>query len=307
VNFHALAAASGARFHRSTETIPGGSRFVLLLFPRRLHRAARAAAALRDAGKHLLVSFKECGRHQIARQMAGPLAAFWMRRVLSRADAALCTSPASEAFFAGRADAPPVLSVATPYPVDVEGWSFDRPLAARAGIFVGTREWTAPSRRHAEAVALALDVAGRAGCRVTVVNVDGDAGSRRLSRLEHGARLRVVEGPLPFPRYLEEMAGHRIVLQRDASEVPGQVAGDALLCGMPCLGGNGMVDRLAFPGLPGAASEDREVADASHRLLRDDAAWTECVASMRLRADAELSFAAFRRAWARLTSARSTA
>ena len=41
-------------------------------------------------------------------------------------------------------------------------------------------------------------------------------------------------------------ARHKIVLQADKSAVPGQVAGDALLCRMPCVGGDGAIDRLAF-------------------------------------------------------------
>ena len=52
---------------------------------------------------------------------------------------------------------------------------------------------------------------------------------------------------LPYRDYLAEMARHKIVLQADKSAVPGQVAGDALLCRMPCVGGDGAIDRLAFP------------------------------------------------------------
>ena len=59
--------------------------------------------------------------------------------------------------------------------------------------------------------------------------------------------LRVIARRLPYRDYLAEMARHKIVLQADKSAVPGQVAGDALLCRMPCVGGDGAIDRLGFP------------------------------------------------------------
>lgn len=297
VNFHAIAAATGGRFHRRLATIPRDVRPVLLLLPRRLPRAFLAGRALKRGGRKVLVSWKECGAHQIARQMGRPFAKFWLRRTATLADAVLCTSPAALEFFGARPEAGKILTLPTPYPLDEPGWSFGGALSGRDGIFLGTRDWEEPTRRHGEAARIALRAAERAGCRVTAVNVDGPSGRRRYEALGMGSRLRVVDGPLPYPAYLREMAAHRIVLQRDRSGVPGQVAGDALLCGIPCLGGSGMVDRIAFADLPGAAASGDEVLAAALGLLRDDAAWTVVMRSARLHADASLSFAAFRKTW----------
>jgi hypothetical protein len=65
------------------------------------------------------------------------------------------------------------------------------------------------------------------------------------------------------------MARHRIVLQLDTSFVPGQVAGDALLCRVPCAGGNGAIDRLAFPETCGFARSISDVEQLASRLLSD--------------------------------------
>lgn len=301
VNHHALAAATGGRFHRELDTVPADSRFVLVLTPRRVRRAARAAARLRRCGKSVLLGWKECGEHQIARQMTRPLASFWLRRALANSDAVLTNSPAAERFFSRRSDSGRRLTLVTPYPIDLHEWSFARPLRERTGILVGTRDWRTPSRRHGQAVRLALRIAEKVDCPVSVINVEGQVGTRRLSGLAAGPRLRIVEGPVPYSEYLRHMAGHRIVLQRDASGVPGQVAGDALLCGIPCLGGSGMVDGLAFPHLPHAASDDDDVDAAARRLLTDDDAWNEAMTTARARGDERLSFRAFRREWLRWT------
>jgi hypothetical protein len=82
-------------------------------------------------------------------------------------------------------------------------------------------------------------------------------------------RLRVLNKKLAYPDYLREMARHKIVLQLDTSFVPGQVAGDALLCRVPCAGGNGAIDRLAFPETCGFARSINEVEQFASRLLTD--------------------------------------
>ena len=83
------------------------------------------------------------------------------------------------------------------------------------------------------------------GAPVTVCNVDGRRG-RKLLRALGADNLRVLEGRRPYGEYLRAMAACRVVFQLDESAVPGQVAGDALLCRMPCIGGNGAIDQIAF-------------------------------------------------------------
>ena len=141
------------------------------------------------------------------------------------------------------------------------------------------------------------------GLRVTCVNPDGLLGRWRVWRAQRGASRIELMPRLPYADYLRLIAGHRIVLQRDASGVPGQVAGDSLLAGTPCLGGDGLVDRCAFGDLPSARDEDAVVRDAATRLLVDDARWEETVARARTAAMERLSFAAFRRSWQTITSA----
>jgi hypothetical protein len=69
---------------------------------------------------------------------------------------------------------------------------------------------------------------------------------------------------------LGEVARHKIVFQLDRSRVPGQVAGDALLCRSVCVGGDGAIERIAFPETCGEKRGDAELIEIAQRLLTNE-------------------------------------
>ena len=73
-----------------------------------------------------------------------------------------------------------------------------------------------------------------------------------------------------YRAYLGEVARHKIVFQLDRSRVPGQVAGDALLCRSVCIGGDGAIERIAFPKTCGEKRSDGELIDIARRLLTSE-------------------------------------
>ena len=73
-------------------------------------------------------------------------------------------------------------------------------------------------------------------------------------------KLRLSEKWKSYPDYLRDVAKHKIVLQLDCSHVPGQVAGDALLCRIPCVGGDGAIERIAFSKTCGEGRTIDEIA-----------------------------------------------
>jgi hypothetical protein len=77
----------------------------------------------------------------------------------------------------------------------------------------------------------------------------------------------------------------------DTSFVPGQVAGDALLCRMPCVGGNGAVDRLGHSSTCGAGRFGTELVEMATRLLVDAEFYSHTVAESQKNAAERLSFA----------------
>ena len=142
-------------------------------------------------------------------------------------------------------------------------------------------------RRLAAALVLAVGL----GERVTVFD-----GNPRRSRKVLAAlglpldSLRVIGRRLPYRDYLAEMARHKIVLQADKSAVPGQVAGDALLCRMPCVGGDGAIDRLGFPEVCGYGRSLSELNDLALRLLRDPEFYFATVTASQQRAREQVGY-----------------
>ncbi len=184
-----------------------------------------------------------------------------------------------------------VAFIPTPYPIDDARWDFSRPIEQRSGIFIGTREWDVPSRNHLAALLVARQLSENTGEHVTVFDYEGRKGARLLSEIGFGAgKLRVLNRKLAYPDYLREMARHKIVLQLDTSFVPGQVAGDALLCRVPCVGGNGAIDRLAFPETNGFARSITEIGQLAARLLSDGDFYRASIATMIPAASKSLSF-----------------
>lgn len=301
INFHAFAAASGGSFHAEIGTIKADRRAVLVLIPRRAERALEAAIALKNAGHLVLATWKECGVHQIESMLRSADHETAIGRMKDVVDGWIAASPAASLFLGAWEPRVRMHELPTPYPVDVDAWRNETAWKDRSGIFVGTREWKVPTRRHADAMRLAMILAkDHPGTRLTCIHTGGMCGRWRVWRMHRGqVDVRLLR-PMSYRRYLECLGRARLVLQRDASGVPGQVAGDSLLAGVPCLGGDGMLDRLAFGHLPGAPDDESRVLECASRLLESEEAWSLAMAEARARAGESVAFNAFRVRWAEL-------
>jgi hypothetical protein len=270
-NFHAYAACTRGSFQRQIKSALGERTPVLLLLRGDFGGAERALATLQKEGRAVAVSLKETGLHQIADQLRHPARLARFVRIVQRADGCIAPTPeAADLYRAIRGKPDGVAFIPTPYPIDDERWNFSARRAVRSGIFIGTREWDVPSRNHLGALLVAKELSDSTGAQVTVFNFDRGRGARLLKALGFASeKLRVLDRRLTYPNYLREIARHKIVLQLDTSFVPGQVAGDALLCRVPCVGGNGAVDRLAFPETSGFNRSIAELGEIAAGLLID--------------------------------------
>lgn len=284
VNFHAYAACLGGTFASSlSEVAPDVGTVLLLLRPRHLAKALRACRALRALGIRVLISWKESGAAQVAQALTVPGCWKFFRQIAFECDGYLSAVPGLTSLYEVAGCKSGVFAP-TPYPVDIPAWNFENPLKKRSGILIGTREFDIPARNHL----LALCASARTGGPVTVL----DSGSRLSCSLLADLPFvsDVVRGPLPYPEYLRLMAAHRIVFQMDSGVVPGQVAGDALLCRMPCVGGTGTIETLAFSQLAGGPENAQELVARAMRLMRDDDFWHQTVAASQETAQNSLSF-----------------
>ena len=286
VNYHAYAACTSGSFHRDIKTIGPDQRALLLLLRRDLKLCLKSLAMLQAQGKTVAVSLKESGSHQVAELLADATRIALFREICTRADFCLSSTPDLVPFYLG-AGARRAEFLPTPYPVDDPRWDFSRPIGERQGVFIGTREFDVPSRNHLASLLAARQL----GEPVTVVNTDARRGRRRLEALGFDVgQLCIVEGRTDYPAYLRLMAEHRIVFQLDRSAVPGQVAGDALLCRVPCVGGDGAIERIAFAEHCGFRHTPTELIEKAAHLLRDDSAYAKAVEGSQQHASEELSF-----------------
>ena len=298
INFHGFAACTFGAFHRDTPRALGEKTSVLLLLRSDFRASERALADLKREGRTVAVSLKETGLHQIAQQLRDAAKLPRFIKIVMQADACIATTPeAAEIYQRVRSKHDPatVAFVPTPYPIADQRWDFPVPRNEQSGIFVGTREWDVPSRNHFAALLTARQLSEATGEPVTVVNLDGYKGRRLLGELNFPeGKLRLIEKWKAYPDYLRDVARHKIVLQLDRSHVPGQVAGDALLCRIPSVGGDGAIERIAFSKTCGEGRTINEIASIALDLLRSPELREAVVGESQERALERLSFQAIR-------------
>jgi hypothetical protein len=296
INFHAFAACTQGAFHHNPRRAIAENTPVLLLLRGDFRASERALADLKKHGRTVVVSLKETGLHQIAQQLCDRARLSRFMKIVAQADGCIATTPeAAEIYQSAHWSLRRVAFIPTPYPVEDQRWNFCLPPDEQSGVFVGTREWDVPSRNHFAALLVARQLCDATGKSVTVVNLDASNGQRLLSELKFPeGKLHVIEKWKSYPDYLRDVARHKLVLQLDRSHVPGQVAGDALLCRIPCVGGDGAIDRIAFSKTCGEGRSITEIASMALDLLKNADLRRAIMAESEQRALEHLSFQAVR-------------
>jgi hypothetical protein len=218
--------------------------------------------------------------------------------IVAEADGCIATTPEAAEIYQrvrSKRDSATVAFIPTPYPIEDRRWNFSLPTNEQGGIFVGTREWDVPSRNHFAALLVARQLCEATGEPVTVVNLDGYKRRRLLGDLRFPEeKLHLIEKLKSYPDYLRNVARHKIVLQLDRSHVPGQVAGDALLCRIPCVGGDGAIERIAFAKACGEGRTITEIGSMALDLLKNADLRAMIVTESQERALERLSFQSVR-------------
>ena len=298
-NLHAFAACTRGSFHRATKNAIEEKRPILLILRGNFRATERALAECRKEKRTVAVALKESGLHQIAEQLRDPRKLARFTRVVAQADGCIATTPeAVEILRRVRVEreADTTAFVPTPYPLEDKQWNFVVPPNGQSGIFIGTREWDVPSRNHFSALLLAREICAASGEAVTVYNLDGRKGEKLLAELKFPpGKLRVHEKRESYADYLREVAKHKIVLQLDRSRVPGQVAGDALLCRTICVGGDGAIDRLAFANFCGEGRTTAQLKTIALELLKTTAVRATAIVETQWRAAERMSFLAIQK------------
>jgi hypothetical protein len=299
INFHAFAACTCGSVHRKIDDAIEEKGPILLLLRGNFKATERALKKCQAANRTVAVALKESGLHQIAQQLSEPRRLARFLRIVRAADGCVATTPEAAEIFRrvrDKHDHDTVVFIPTPYPLEDRQWDFTVSPNEQSGIFVGTREWRVPSRNHAAALLLARQLSEQSGDPVSVFNLDGRGGNRLLKSLGFsGDKLRVSNGRKPYADYLREVARHKIVLQLDRSRVPGQVAGDALLCRTICIGGDGAIERIAFAKFCGEGRTTDQLKTIALELLTNTKARATAIIETQWRAAERLSFQAIQK------------
>ena len=294
INLHAFAACTGGSFHRTTKNAVEEKRPILLVLRGDFRTSERALTECQREKRVVAVALKEAGLHQIAEQLRDPKKLARFMRVVTQADGCVATTPeAAEIFRRARLerDSATVAFIPTPYPLEDDKWKFTVLPGEQRGIFIGTREWDVPSRNHLAALLLARELCEASGEPVTVFNLDRRKGGKLLDELKFPpGKLRVHDKREPYADYLREIARNKIVLQLDRSRVPGQVAGDALLAGNICVGGDSAIERLAFANYCGEGRTTAQLKTIALELLKNTAGRATAIVESQWRAAERLSF-----------------
>jgi len=290
VGAHAYAACRKGSFHRSLRSIPADTDDVVLTVDNKnLRRALADLKTLHRRRARVRVACADPSSPGMAVMLGDVTRLELFREMLRTADGAIAATPETMSLFQA-AGATDVQFIPPPCAVDFPAWDFSQPAGKRRGIFIGTSSFASGGANHMAALLSADTLSRELECPLAVVNTEGRRGGMILKSLRKNNPLFfIVEAPVDYADLLRVMSLHRIVWQFDANAGPGGTASSALLCRIPCIGGNGAIERIAFPGLSSPASRE-DLLEAARLLLTNDKAWQEEVEASQHRAAEFLSF-----------------
>ncbi len=270
VGLPALAAAVAAAWYRGTGTIPGEAN-VLIVLDKPLAQLAGVVRSLKTAGKTVAVAFADSGAMPMTDLVTSPEGLVAFLDVCRLTDAGVATSTDSESLFRS-VGVPLVEFIPTPCAVEDPSWDRSIPPGQRRGIFIGTSDFLPQYRNHTSALLSLRELAVRYGEPVTVMRKRRLSDRRMVRQVRrHWPRglLRVVPVPGNAGEFARLMASHKLVIQFEWGGGAGEVAATALLSRVPCVGGHGTVEQIAFPHLTGFGRSPDELLDLAAELLGD--------------------------------------
>lgn len=283
------ASRKGAYFRTPRHLPPSTNDVLLLLTCKNLRSSLKILQSLKIRGCRTRVTFRDSRAGAIANLLADVTRFELFSQICRDADGAIAGTQQSLSVFEA-AGAKSTEFIPPPCPVDCPSWDFSQPLEKRRGIFIGSESFADPAQNHMIALMMADRLSRELECPLAVFNSEGRRGGMILKSLRKNNPLFfILETPVDLADYLRVMALHRIVFQLDSSAGIGRAASAALLCRIPCIGGNGATERLAFPDLSSPA-QPHELIESARLHLTNDKIWRDTVMNSQTLATEFLSF-----------------
>lgn len=102
--------------------------------------------------------------------------------------------------------------------------------------------------------------------------------------------LNVITSKMPYVKWLNLLAKHKICINVDMSLSQGQVVGDCALVGVPCIGGNSTIQGLIYPSLAFDTINLDEVYASAINLCKHDDIYHAVCRSSNINALSAISF-----------------
>lgn len=240
ISWHSLSACLGTEFFVFGKPgWEGALKYpcVLLLVHRDLEEVLPIVQKLKTMRKKVFISFHEnlATFLNYVDQTDGQFA-FQYRKLVQLAGNQSCLGRGNETFFSGVADLK-CEGLNHAYPFDEWMHAFSIPVEDRRGILIGTRTMHNWQPRNSLAALMKAQILWMDE-PITFLNEDGSQWPARLG----GTQVTVLPGPLSYENWLRLIGQHQVVYHEDVCGTFGQVAGDAALVGVPCVGGNSDVN-----------------------------------------------------------------
>ena len=258
---------------------------LLLRGPRHLSVAYNWMRYLKKAGRCVVVTFKEAGSIQVAAQYTRAADLRRLAAVLDLADGCLAPTPFLMDFF--DLARPPAVDPALPRRLPVADipdalsggrstLGFFHSARTGGGGFLSARASSifavAPAPRRASRRAPQLHQSDERGChghqprRPARREGARGAGVFGRSRRAHCACCR---GRCPTLNTCARWRGTGSSSNSTAAACRDRSPGDALLCRLPCVGGDGAIEQIAFPDLAGHDKDPARLVEIAAAVLSD--------------------------------------
>ena len=289
VNYHAYAACTKGEFVRTIDEAISFKKPVILLINNHVKRCLNKLILLKQHNLQVAVSLKEAGTQQFSERFSCPYRLRILKEILNRSDGVISPTRAMLPVFNSLTNKP-IQFIPTPYPIHSQEWNSLRNKDSKEGIFIGTRELKILSRNHLSTLVIVASYAKENNVKIGLINESGHKLKKLIKILDLSDNQVEIRSRLKYRDYLNFVSSFRVCFQLDESSVPGQVAGDCLLCGMPCVGGNGIVEQLAFPEYSGKFHKRYELIEKLKQIMLDDELYNDVVRKSLSLAEKELSF-----------------
>ena len=291
-----FAVASHGRIFRTLTDSVADPQPILIVADARLEAAKSAIQTIRNAAanapRRVLLTFVERAMKEIMAELRNPQSMERFKALLNLADGMIVSAPELLGFINSLNVNCQCIHIPAPYPLENPQWDVSLPTNQRSGIFFGDIPFREPDRNMLAWLYAAAEIAAKTGHHLSIFSTPGFSQGPTAAQLGLSAPMFTQIPACDYGSYLQHLASHRIVIKPNSLDGVSNVAGDALLSRIICVGGEGTLERVAFRESCGSGRSSDNIRAIAESLLTDDAFYDRQVEKSQQIAMQSMSFGA---------------